>query len=48
MGIPQATQFLYLSIQLDNNNIGAVGCSYLSQASMDGLEEIDLGTIVKE
>ena len=48
MGIPQATQFLYLSIKLDNNNIGAVGCSYLSQTSMGGLEEIDLGTFVEK
>ena len=46
MSLPQATQFLYLPFKLDNN-IGAVGCSYLSQTSMGGLEEIDLATFVE-
>ena len=48
MGIPQAAQFVYLSVKLDKNNIGVLGCSYLSQASKGGLEEIDLGIFVKK
>ena len=30
------------------NNIGAVGCSYLSQADMRGLELISLSTFVEK
>ena len=38
----------YLSDEVVNNNIGAAGCSYLSQADLRDLEAIDLCTIVKK
>ena len=48
MDLPhQGAQPLYLPSKIDSNNIGAVGCSYLSQADLRGLEAIDLSTFVE-
>ena len=44
----QETQPPYLSDEVDGNNIGAAGCSYLSQADLRGLEEINLSTFVEK
>ena len=38
----------YLSDEVEGNNIGAEGCSYLSQADLRGLEAIGLGTFVEK
>ena len=35
-------------INLEDNNIGAVGCGYLSQADMRGLQIISLSTSVEK
>ena len=44
----QETLPWYLSDEVDHDNIGAAGCSYLSQADLMGLEVIYLCTIVKK
>ena len=43
----QGTPPLYLSDEVDNNNIGAASCSYLSQTDLRGLEAISLSTSVE-
>ena len=43
----QETQPLYLSDEVASNNIGAEGCSYLSQADLRGLESLYLSTFVE-
>ena len=42
LDLPDWTPPLYLSGEAGENNIGAAGCRYLSQAKMGGLEIIDL------
>ena len=37
-----------LSDEVEDNNIGADGCSYLSQADLRGLEAISLSTFVEK
>ena len=37
-----------MSDKVGDNNIGAEGCSYLSQADLRGLEYISLGTFVEK
>ena len=44
----QGTPSPYLSDEVAYNNIGAAGCSYLSQADLRGLEVIDLSTFVEK
>ena len=46
--LPQGTPYRYLSDEVEGNNIGAVGCSYLSQADLRGLEALYLGTFVEK
>ena len=49
MDLPhQETLPPYLSDEVDSNNIGEEGCSYLSQADLRGLEAISLGTFVEK
>ena len=45
---PSAPQSLYLSDKVEMNNIGATGCSYLSQTDMRGLKVIHLGTLAEK
>ena len=49
MDLPhQETIHRYLSDEVENNNIGAEGCSYLSQTDLRGLESISLSTFVEK
>ena len=49
MDLPhQGTPPPYLSDEVGDNKIGAVGCSYLSQANMRGVKALYLGTFVEK
>ena len=47
MDLPQGTLPLHLSDKVDDNNIGATGCKYLSQTEMRNFQFISLGTFVE-
>ena len=42
----QGTRPKYLLDKIDNNNIGETGCNYLSEASMEGLQHINIGALI--
>ena len=45
--ISEDTRFTYFFGEIDRNNIGSTGCNYLSQASMIGLEHINICAFIE-